>query len=80
MQVPQCGTSRFHQKQLQLVCIVLVKIFREISIIGESISGVTKGVLHLLELHAKITNTRHLLHNQGVEGIELLLVAATKPS
>ena len=50
------------------------------SIIGESISGVTKGGLHLLELHAEITNTRHLLHNQGIEGIELFLVAAIKPS
>ena len=25
------------------------------------------------ELHAEITNPRHLLHNQGIEGIELLL-------
>ena len=72
LQAPQCGILVF-VKQLQLVCIILVKIFREFGIVGESISGVTKGVLHLLEFHAEITNPRHILHNQGIEGIELLL-------
>ena len=49
------------------------KIFKEFCIIGESISGVTKGVLHLLELHAEITDTRHILHKEDNEGNKLLL-------
>ena len=34
----------------------------------------------LLELHAEITSTRHFLRKHGIEGMELLLVAAVKPS
>ena len=35
---------------------------------------------NLVQLHAEITSTRHFLRKHGIEGIELLLVAAVKPS